>query len=113
MNEFHDISACPPALLPKDPTDVKAMLDVLVKAARCPIGGYSAICNYTAGKDHRTYDLALAMWHEEVEHEAWFTEFLGEGPSGHSRRSGTGSVRTRPTSRNSSSSKGNPPVFCS
>ena len=26
MNDFHDISACPPARLPKDPTDIKAML---------------------------------------------------------------------------------------
>src|SRR5512135_2769037 len=28
MNDFHDISACPPASLPKDPTDIKAMLTV-------------------------------------------------------------------------------------
>lgn len=96
MNDFHDISACPPALLPADPTDVKAMLEVLVKAERCAIAGYSAVCNYTAGKDHRTYDLALAILHEEIEHEAWFSEFLGEGPSGHFRRSGTGSDRNSP-----------------
>lgn len=32
MNEFHDISACPPAKLPKDPKDVQAMLKVLVEA---------------------------------------------------------------------------------
>lgn len=37
-------------------------------------------------KDHRTYDLALAILHEEVEHESWFAEFLGEGPSGHFAR---------------------------
>lgn len=93
MNEFHDLSACPPAFLPKNPTDVKAMLDVLVKAERCAIGGYNAICNMTFGKNHRTYDLALAILHEKIEHEAWFSEFLGEGPSGHFRRSGTGSER--------------------
>ena len=29
MNAFHDISACPPAYLPDDPTDIKAMLKVL------------------------------------------------------------------------------------
>ncbi len=96
MNDFHDISACPPARLPKDPTDIKAMLDILVKAERCAIGGYNAVCNLTAGKDHRTYDLALAILHEEIEHEAWFSEFLGEGPSGHFRRSGTGSERNSP-----------------
>jgi len=96
MNEFHDLSACPPAMLPKDPKDIKAMLDVLVKAERCAVAGYTAICNLTAGKDHRTYDLALAILHEEVEHEAWFAEFLGEGPSGHFRRQGTGFERNSP-----------------
>ena len=72
MKEFHDISACPPASLPKDPTDVKAVLKVLVDAERCAVRGYTAICNLTAGKDHRTYDLALAILNEEIEHESWF-----------------------------------------
>jgi len=83
MKAFHDCSACPPAKLPKDPTDVKALLSVLLEAERCAVRGYTHICNITAGKDHRTYDLALAILHEEIEHEAWFSEFLGEGPSGH------------------------------
>jgi ferritin-like protein len=88
MLEFHDISACPPASLPKDPTNIKAMLTVLVEAERCAVRGYTHICNLTAGKDHRTYDLALAILNEEVEHESWFSEFLGEGPSGHYLRRG-------------------------
>ncbi len=83
MKEFHDCSACPPASLPKDPKNVKALLKVLLEAERCAVRGYTHICNITAGKDHRTYDLALAILHEEIEHEAWFSEFLGEGPSGH------------------------------
>jgi ferritin-like protein len=91
MVEFHDISACPPANLPADPTDIKAILQVLVEAERCAVRGYTQICNMTAGKDHRTYDLALAILHEEVEHEAWFAEFLGEGPSGHFQRRGANS----------------------
>jgi ferritin-like protein len=89
MNEFHDISACPPAALPKDPTDVRAMLTVLVDAERCAVRGYTHICNITAGKDHRTYALALAILNEEIEHESWFSEFLGEGPSGHFLRRGS------------------------
>src|SRR5579863_4847896 len=48
MKAFHDISACPPASLPKDPTNIKAMLNVLVKAERCAVQGYSHICNITA-----------------------------------------------------------------
>ena len=88
MKVFHDSSACPPARLPKDPTDSKAMLKVLVDAERCAVAGYSHICNMTAGKDHRTYDLSLAILNEEVEHESWFSEFLGEGSSGHFMRRG-------------------------
>ena len=88
MNDFHDISACPPDSLPKDPRDIQAMLKVLVEAERCAVRGYTQICNMTAGKDHRTYDLSLAILNEEVEHESWFSEFLGEGPSGHFMRRG-------------------------
>ncbi|KPJ87291.1 MAG: DNA protection protein DPS [Spirochaetes bacterium DG_61] len=88
MKEFHDISACPPASLPKDPRNIQAMLKVLVEAERCAVRGYTQICHMTAGKDHRTYDLALAILNEEVEHESWFSEFLGEGPSGHFLRRG-------------------------
>jgi ferritin-like protein len=88
MKEFHDISACPPAYLPKDLTDVNEILKVLVNAERCAVRGYTEICNMTAGKDHRTYDLALAILNEEIEHESWFSEFLGEGPSGHFLRRG-------------------------
>lgn len=87
MVEFHNISACPPASLPEIP-DTKAVLEVLVGAERCAVYGYNEICNMTAGKDHRTYDLAQAILNEEIEHESWFSEFLGEGPSGHFLRRG-------------------------
>ncbi len=88
MKEFHDMSACPPAYLPEDLSDVNAILKVLAAAERCAVRGYTQICDMTAGKDHRTYDLALAILNEEIEHESWFSEFLGEGPSGHFLRRG-------------------------
>ncbi|HKL75822.1 MAG TPA: DNA protection during starvation protein [Halanaerobiales bacterium] len=88
MKEFHDISACPPAKLPDNPEDAKEIIKVLLEAERCAVRGYTEICNMTAGKDHRTYDLALSILHEEIEHESWFAEFLGEGPSGHFMREG-------------------------
>jgi ferritin-like protein len=88
MKEFHDISACPPANLPEDPSDAMEILKVLVGAERCAVAGYTEICHLTAGKDHRTYDLALSILNEEIEHESWFSEFLGEGPSGHFMRRG-------------------------
>jgi ferritin-like protein len=88
MKEFHDISACPPASLPDDSNNTEEILKVLVEAERCAVKGYTQICNMTAGKDHRTYDLVLAILNEEIEHESWFSEFLGEGPSGHFLRRG-------------------------
>ena len=88
MKDFHDVSGCPPAYLPDDPTDVKEILKVLVEAERCAVRQYTKICNMTAGKDHRTYELALAILNEEIEHESWFSEFLGEGPTGHFMRKG-------------------------
>jgi ferritin-like protein len=88
MVEFHNISGCPPARLPRDPTDITAMLTVLVEAERCAVRQYTHLCNLTAGKDHRTYDLSLSILNEEIQHESWFSEFLGEGPSGHFLRRG-------------------------
>ncbi|MCH8028985.1 MAG: DNA protection protein DPS [Candidatus Dadabacteria bacterium] len=86
IRKFAEDSACPDAYLPDDPRDMKQLLTVLVEAERCAIRVYSELCNMTTGKDHRTYALCLAVLHEEVEHEAWFSEFLEEGPSGHFRR---------------------------
>ncbi len=85
MKKFHDMSACAPPFLPED-RGYKAILEVLLKAEQCAVRGYTNICNITTGKDHRTYDLALAILHEEIEHEAWFAEFLENGASGHFRR---------------------------
>ena len=98
IRKFADIAGCPDAYLPdslaggKTPSGPSTtdLLNVLVEAERCAVRTYTDICNYTAGKDHRTYDLALAILNEEIEHEAWFSEFLGEGPSGHFRRGAPG-----------------------
>lgn len=86
MKDFHDMAACSEAYLPKDHTSIKAILKVLLEAERCAVGVYTDICKMTFGKDPRTYDLALAILHEEVEHEAWFQEILEGRPSGHFRR---------------------------
>lgn len=90
IRHFADIAGCPDAYLPENPRDMNAMLGVLVEAERCAVRTYTDICNYTHGKDHRTWELALAILNEEVEHEAWFSEYLGEGPSGHFRRGAPG-----------------------
>ncbi len=88
MKDFHDVSGCPPAYLPDNSIDADDILKVLVEAERCAVRQYTKICQMTAGKDPRTYDLAKAILHEEIQHESWFAEFLGEGPSGHFERQG-------------------------
>lgn len=90
IRDFANIAACADAYLPDNPRDIHQMLTVLVEAERCAIRVYTDLCNLTFGKDHRTYELSLAILNEEIEHEAWFSEFLGEGPSGHFRRSAPG-----------------------
>lgn len=113
IRAFADQAGCPDAYLPESlggavaarrgaPTTafgaypaatgatMRDLLTVLVAAERCAVRTYTDICNMTYGKDHRTYDLSLAILHEEIEHEAWFSEFLGEGPSGHFRRGAPG-----------------------
>jgi ferritin-like protein len=90
IREFANDAACPDAYLPSNPRDMNEMLKVLVEAERCAIRVYTDICQMTFGKDPRTYELSLAILNEEVEHEAWFSEFLGEGPSGHFRRGAPG-----------------------
>ena len=86
LKELHDDAACAAAYLPSDPTDIKAILKILLEAERCAVRVYTDICNMTHGKDHRTYELSLAILHEEIEHEAWFQELLEGRPSGHFRR---------------------------
>jgi ferritin-like protein len=66
------------------------MLSVLLEAERCAIRLYTEIAGRTMGKDPRTHDLALAILHEEIEHEALFEELLTGKPSGHFRRRAPG-----------------------
>ncbi len=85
IRDFADRAACSDAYLPEDPT-VENILEVLLDAERCAVSVYTDICEYTQGKDHRTYELSAAILHEETEHEAWFEELLTGKPSGHFRR---------------------------
>ncbi|WP_297510400.1 DNA protection during starvation protein [Thermococcus sp.] len=89
IRDFADMAWCRDAYLPEEPT-IENILKVLLEAERCAVGVYTEICNYTMGKDPRTYDLSLAILHEEIEHEAWFEELLTGKPSGHFRRNKPG-----------------------
>jgi len=59
--------------------DVPEILPILLKSAEDSVRGYTHVCGLTSGKDNRTYNLALAILHEEIAHQVWFLEFLGRG----------------------------------
>jgi len=53
---------------PKDP-DVRALLDQNIKGEQCAISVYKSIMDYTKDKDIVTYDMALQIMTDEIEHE--------------------------------------------
>lgn len=95
LSEFYKNASCPPAHLPKDRNNTIEIIRTLRDAEQCAMAGYNEICKITFDKDFRTYDLSLAILHEETEHESWFSEFLGEEPSGHFMRKGESSPFVR------------------
>lgn len=112
LQEFSNRAGCPHAALPgtdggahppSEPPSAAAILEVLLESERCAIRSWQEICDMTAGKDPRTYDLAARILNEEIEHEAWFIELLAKErdgkirPSGHFRRDAPGEA---PYSRN-------------
>jgi len=86
IRKFADQAGCPDAYLPDNWEDINSILKVLLEAEQCAIRSWGEVCDITAGKDPRTYDIAQSIMAEEVEHEAWFVELLSKRPSGHFRR---------------------------
>ena len=80
IKELDDFQTCPPASLSGDPGNVQKVLNLLIEAERSAVRGYTRICNMTAGRDNGTYLLALEILNEELEHKAWFSQFLADSP---------------------------------
>ncbi len=89
LAEFYSMASCKPAKLPKEKTDAKEIIRILKEAEECAANGYNEICKMTYQKDFRTYDLAKAILHEEIEHQNWFDEILNGKPNGHFKREGS------------------------
>jgi bacterioferritin len=53
---------------PEDPY-VEVILEQNLRGERCAIKRYEEIANYTVGKDHATYQMAVAILEDELEHE--------------------------------------------
>ena len=90
IRKFADQAGCPDAYLPDNWENLTSIIEVLLGAEQCAIRSWGEVCDITAGKDPRTYDIAQTIMQEEVEHEAWFIELLSKRPSGHFRRSFVG-----------------------
>ena len=64
----------------EDPTDpyVEVILEQNLSGERCAIKRYEEIANYTVGKDHATYQMAVSILNDELEHEhdieGWLTD---------------------------------------
>lgn len=53
---------------PNDPY-IEVILDQNLRAERCAIQRYQEISDFTYGKDHSTYQIAVQILNEEIEHE--------------------------------------------
>ncbi len=62
------------------PTDayVEAILDQNLEAERCAIQRYQDIASFTDGKDHTTYQIAVTILGEELEHEQEIEDWLAD-----------------------------------
>jgi len=94
IRDMADDAGCPDAYLPKGltvkkkhtPKDMENIVKILLDAERCAVRTYTELVILTQGKDFRTCEMAMAVLHEEIEHESWFEEYLEGKPSGHFRR---------------------------
>ncbi len=62
---------------PADPY-VEVILDQNLKGERCAIQRYKEIADFTAGKDHTTYQIATTILNEEIEHEQDIEEWMAD-----------------------------------
>ena len=61
---------------PQDPKDLDKIVRDTIEAERCAIEVYRKLVELTAGKDPVTYQLALHILEEELEHEDTFENLL-------------------------------------
>ncbi len=82
INVWGDSPAGISATLSKDMQDIQGMLQRLVETERRAVRNYTRLCNLAAGRDRATYHLALGILNEELEHRAWFSQFINDGLPG-------------------------------
>ncbi|MEN6512272.1 MAG: ferritin-like domain-containing protein [Chloroherpetonaceae bacterium] len=60
---------------PSDPY-IEVILEQNLKGEQCAIQRYQEIANFTSGKDHSTYQMAVQILNEELEHENDIEDWL-------------------------------------
>lgn len=62
----------------ENPTDpyVETILEQNLRGERCAIQRYKEIADFTVGKDHATYQMAVQILNEELEHEHDIEDWL-------------------------------------
>ncbi len=65
--EWYDFTNC--GYDKPDNPDVRVLLDQNIKGEQCAISVYKKLMDYTQDKDPVTYDLALQILSDEIEHE--------------------------------------------
>lgn len=63
--------------VPNDPY-VETILRQNLSAERCAIKRYKEIADFTDGKDHTTYQMAVTILNEELEHEQDIEDWIGD-----------------------------------
>jgi len=80
IREFADQAGCPDAYLPDNWQDINSILKVLLEAEQCAIRSWGEVCDMTAGKDPRTYDIAQKIMQEEVDTRHGLLSFCQKDP---------------------------------
>lgn len=71
---WQEYAKCPYEV-PSDPY-IEAILKQNLDGERCAIQRYEEIADYTNGKDHATYQMAISILNDELEHEHDIEDFL-------------------------------------
>lgn len=74
--EWSELARC--KYMKPDDSYTKAILNQNLEAEGCAIDRYQEIADYTDGKDHTTYQMAVNILNDELEHEQELEDWLND-----------------------------------
>jgi bacterioferritin len=75
-DKWYELSGCDYEV-PEDPY-IEVILQQNLNGERCAIQRYQDIASFTQGKDHSTYQMAVQIMNDELEHEQEIEDWLGD-----------------------------------